>query len=113
MPSATTATRIRCSVFARARFIETDLRTRPGRPSRRTPASGPRWFRAPFGARWFGLGRAQRRLTLTGVMWTVIGYDWKLGADAVVERMPRARLRMARFCACTMGASCAPGRISA
>ena len=37
--------------------------------------------------RWFGLGRAQRRLGLTGVMWTVIGYDWKLGADAIVKRV--------------------------
>jgi peptidoglycan/xylan/chitin deacetylase (PgdA/CDA1 family) len=49
----------------------------------------PSWFRPPFGARWFGLGRAQRRLDLAGVMWTVIGYDWNLKVDAVVERMTR------------------------
>jgi peptidoglycan/xylan/chitin deacetylase (PgdA/CDA1 family) len=49
----------------------------------------PAWFRAPFGARWFGLGRAQRRLGLTGVMWTVIGYDWKQTVDPVVERITR------------------------
>jgi peptidoglycan-N-acetylglucosamine deacetylase len=37
----------------------------------------PVWFRAPYGVRWFGLRPALRRLRLTGVMWTVIGYDWK------------------------------------
>ena len=47
----------------------------------------PEWFRAPYGVRWFGVGGAQRRLGLTGVMWTVIGYDWKLGADAIVKRV--------------------------
>ena len=47
----------------------------------------PAWFRAPFGVRWFGLGAAQRKTRLTGVMWTAIGYDWNSKADAVVERM--------------------------
>ena len=47
----------------------------------------PAWFRAPFGARWFGVGAAQKRLGLRGVMWTVIGYDWSLAADAVVTRI--------------------------
>src|SRR5262249_54047806 len=46
-----------------------------------------RWFRAPFGVRWFGLRRAQTELGLTGVMWTAIGYDWKLRADEVAARM--------------------------
>ena len=30
---------------------------------------------------------AQRSLGLTGVMWTVIGYDWNLTAEAVVRRV--------------------------
>jgi peptidoglycan/xylan/chitin deacetylase (PgdA/CDA1 family) len=47
----------------------------------------PRWFRAPFGVRWPGLGAAQRQCGLTGVMWTVIGYDWKLEENAVAGRM--------------------------
>ena len=47
----------------------------------------PAWFRAPYGARWFGLGQAQRKLKLTGVMWTAIGYDWKLRANEVAARM--------------------------
>jgi peptidoglycan-N-acetylglucosamine deacetylase len=47
----------------------------------------PVWFRAPYGVRWPGLGWAQRHLGLTGVMWTVIGYDWNLTAEAVVRRL--------------------------
>lgn len=37
----------------------------------------PRWFRAPYGVRWFGIDHAQARLGLTGVMWTSIAHDWK------------------------------------
>ena len=47
----------------------------------------PMFFRAPYGVRWFGLRRAQKRLDLTGVMWTVIGKDWILPADRVRERL--------------------------
>jgi peptidoglycan/xylan/chitin deacetylase (PgdA/CDA1 family) len=52
-------------------------------------ASGfsPVLLRAPFGARWFGFREAQRRLSLRGVMWTIIGYDWKRKADTIVGRM--------------------------
>jgi peptidoglycan/xylan/chitin deacetylase (PgdA/CDA1 family) len=50
----------------------------------------PVFFRAPFGVRWFGLGGAQQRLNLMGVMWTVIGLDWKLPAEAVRVRLLRA-----------------------
>ena len=47
----------------------------------------PTLLRAPYGARWFGFRNAQRRLALRGVMWTVIGYDWKAKADTIVDRM--------------------------
>ncbi len=47
----------------------------------------PRFFRPPYGVRWFGLGAVQRKLNLQGVMWTVIGLDWKLQADAVANRI--------------------------
>jgi peptidoglycan/xylan/chitin deacetylase (PgdA/CDA1 family) len=47
----------------------------------------PTLLRAPYGARWFGFRQAQRRLGLQGVMWTTIGYDWKLKADTIVGRM--------------------------
>jgi peptidoglycan/xylan/chitin deacetylase (PgdA/CDA1 family) len=47
----------------------------------------PSLLRAPFGARWFGFRQAQRRLHLRAVMWTLIGYDWRLKADTIVARM--------------------------
>lgn len=47
----------------------------------------PRYFRAPYGVRWFGLRRAQQELGLLGVMWTVIALDWKLTADRIVQRI--------------------------
>ena len=52
-----------------------------------TTGRTPSLFRAPFGARWFGLREAQRRLNLLGVMWTVIGLDWKLAADRIARRV--------------------------
>jgi peptidoglycan-N-acetylglucosamine deacetylase len=47
----------------------------------------PHWFRAPYGARWFGVGQAQQHLRLRGVMWTVIGRDWQWPATRVSERV--------------------------
>jgi peptidoglycan-N-acetylglucosamine deacetylase len=47
----------------------------------------PALFRAPFGVRWPGMRDAQRRLNLLGVMWTVIGRDWKLDTSAIVRRI--------------------------
>jgi peptidoglycan/xylan/chitin deacetylase (PgdA/CDA1 family) len=67
-------------------FIEDDLRRAQESIELHTGAR-PKWFRAPFGARWFGMGGVQRRLRLIGVMWTVIGYDWKLKPHAVVNRI--------------------------
>ena len=56
-------------------FIEADLRRAQQTILARTDVE-PEWFRAPYGVRWFGMGRAQRRLSLTGVMWSAIGRDW-------------------------------------
>ena len=51
----------------------------------------PALYRAPFGVRWPGMRRAQVQLHLLGVMWTVIGRDWKLDAPAIVRRvLPKA-----------------------
>jgi peptidoglycan/xylan/chitin deacetylase (PgdA/CDA1 family) len=72
--------------FRSPAFIEDELRRAQDAIARHTGA-GPEWFRAPFGVRWFGLGRAQRRLGLTAVMWTVIGYDWNRKADEVAARI--------------------------
>lgn len=49
----------------------------------------PALMRAPYGARWFGFRRMQRRLGLVGVMWTIIGYDWKLDAVSIANRIAR------------------------
>jgi len=49
--------------------------------------TAPVWFRPPYGVRWFGVRAAQQRLGLSGVMWTVIGYDWSLKAEQVAGRL--------------------------
>ena len=48
-----------------------------------------RLFRAPYGMRWWGLRRAQRRLGLLHVHWTVIGHDWEWSAAQVAEHVLR------------------------
>jgi peptidoglycan-N-acetylglucosamine deacetylase len=58
----------------------------------------PRYFRAPYGVRWFGLGAAQRRLDLEGVMWSTIALDWKRQSDAVVARLLGGADRGAILC---------------
>jgi len=50
----------------------------------------PRLFRAPYGVRWFGMRGAQKRLDLLGVMWTVLGRDWRLPADQVAGLLFRS-----------------------
>jgi len=69
-----------------AKFIQQEMRRAQEAIEEHTGVR-PRWFRAPYGVRWFGVGAAQRRLELTGVMWTVIGYDWSLNAGAIVKRV--------------------------
>ena len=51
--------------------------------------TAPKWFRAPYGVRWFGLREAQRRHGLTGVMWSTIGCDWKAPGERVAARLVR------------------------
>lgn len=58
----------------------------------------PVYFRAPYGARWFGLRQAQHQLNLLGVMWSRIGRDWELPADRIVKRMQRGAANGAIFC---------------
>jgi len=60
--------------------------------------SAPALFRVPYGARWFGLGGAQTRLGLLGVMWTAIGLDWKLSAAAITARLLGRARNGAIFC---------------
>jgi peptidoglycan/xylan/chitin deacetylase (PgdA/CDA1 family) len=83
--------------FRTAAFMERDLAKAQETIERHTGAR-PEWFRAPFGVRWFGMRAVQRRLGLTGVMWTAIGYDWRLKADAVVARLASGAERGAILC---------------
>jgi peptidoglycan/xylan/chitin deacetylase (PgdA/CDA1 family) len=79
------------------RGIENELR-RAQETIQEYSGAHPVWFRAPYGVRWFGLGAAQRRLQLAGVMWTAIGYDWSLRVDEVVVRMAASASNGAILC---------------
>ncbi len=74
--------------FRSSTFIEDEV-TRAQESIVKIARVKPTLFRAPFGARWPGLARVQSKLGLVGVMWTVIGRDWKLSADAIVNRVMR------------------------
>lgn len=50
-----------------------------------------RWFRAPFGVRWFGLRPALARHRLTNVMWGVIGRDWTNLSGAAIADLVLAK----------------------
>jgi peptidoglycan-N-acetylglucosamine deacetylase len=65
---------------------------------RDTTGATPKLFRAPYGVRWFGMRRAQRQLGLMGVMWSAIGLDWKLGGQAIAQRLLAAAENGAIFC---------------
>ena len=72
--------------FARQSFIEDEFLRAQDAIASATSAM-PVLMRAPYGVRWFGFREAQRRLGLLGVMWSVIGCDWKLPARAVAARV--------------------------
>jgi peptidoglycan/xylan/chitin deacetylase (PgdA/CDA1 family) len=63
-------------------------------------ASGtlPRFFRAPFGVRWFGLRKVQKKLGLLGVMWTAIGVDWREPERQIIQRIFRGADNGAILC---------------
>ena len=80
----------------------------------------------PMGPVGSGWAAAQRKLQLTGVMWSTIGYDWSRRADEVVARMAAAasngailclhdgrELRAKAGCACHRGDRPAPGSLVA
>ncbi len=68
--------------FCSAEFIYREL---AGAQEKIAAATGiaPRLFRAPYGVRWFGLSAAQKRLELLGVMWSLLGRDWRWPAARV------------------------------
>jgi peptidoglycan-N-acetylglucosamine deacetylase len=47
----------------------------------------PMLLRAPYGFRWFGMQKVQHKLALLGVMWTVIGNDWRWPAGRVAKHV--------------------------
>jgi len=83
--------------FRRPAFIQQEL-TRAQSTIADTIGVSPRLYRAPFGIRWPGMAAAQRKLDLLGVMWTVIGRDWKLDAAAIVHRVFRRARNGAIVC---------------
>jgi peptidoglycan/xylan/chitin deacetylase (PgdA/CDA1 family) len=46
----------------------------------------PRLFRPPYGVRWFSLWPLLRERGLTMVLWSIRGYDGRLGASAIAEK---------------------------
>ena len=72
--------------FRWRRFFQDELE-RAQAAIRETTGVAPRLFRAPDGTRWPGLGVAQERQKLLGVMWTVIGRDWALPAERITRRL--------------------------
>lgn len=49
----------------------------------------PMLLRPPYGLRWFGMKAVQAKLGLLGVIWTVIGYDWRWPAARVAAHVLR------------------------
>ena len=47
----------------------------------------PQLFRPPYGLRWFGLFPILSRYSMTAVMWSVDGLDWKLPASKITDRI--------------------------
>jgi peptidoglycan/xylan/chitin deacetylase (PgdA/CDA1 family) len=85
-----------CCFRSRA-FIHDDF-ARAQRTFQETLNLTPSLMRAPYGVRWFGYRAMQQKLGLLGVMWTVIGLDWKLSPDAIAERVLRRASNGAIIC---------------
>jgi peptidoglycan/xylan/chitin deacetylase (PgdA/CDA1 family) len=47
----------------------------------------PMVLRPPFGYRWTGMRAVQQKLSLLGVMWTVIGLDWRWPARRIADHV--------------------------
>jgi peptidoglycan/xylan/chitin deacetylase (PgdA/CDA1 family) len=47
----------------------------------------PMLLRPPYGFRWFGLGAVQHKLSLLGVLWSVIGNDWKWPRERIAAHV--------------------------
>lgn len=47
----------------------------------------PMILRPPYGLRWAGMRAVQHRLALLGVLWTVMGFDWKWPAQQIATHV--------------------------
>jgi peptidoglycan/xylan/chitin deacetylase (PgdA/CDA1 family) len=47
----------------------------------------PMVLRPPYGVRWVGMREVQSKLSMLGVLWTVIGYDWRLPSPRIASRV--------------------------
>jgi len=47
----------------------------------------PTLLRPPYGFRWLGMRAVQCRLGLLGILWTVIGNDWKWPANRIAKHV--------------------------
>jgi peptidoglycan/xylan/chitin deacetylase (PgdA/CDA1 family) len=83
--------------FRSRKFIQADLAAAQ-RTFQEVLNYKPKLFRPPFGIRWFGMGAAQKKLGLTGVMWSCIGLDWRLGSSAIAARCLDAARSGAIYC---------------
>jgi peptidoglycan/xylan/chitin deacetylase (PgdA/CDA1 family) len=68
--------------FRSSRFMYQEL-ARAQETIARATGITPKLFRAPYGVRWFGLRSAQQHLNLLGVMWSILGHDWRWPGDIV------------------------------
>jgi peptidoglycan/xylan/chitin deacetylase (PgdA/CDA1 family) len=83
--------------FQSTRFIYDEL-ARAQETIEQASGVRPRLFRAPYGARWFGLREVQHRLGLLGVMWTTLALDWKWPERRVIPRLLNGSGNGAIFC---------------
>jgi peptidoglycan-N-acetylglucosamine deacetylase len=60
--------------------------------------TAPKWFRAPYGVRWFGMRAGMKQAGLTHAAWTTIARDWSLDAAAVNQRLRRSAVPGAILC---------------
>lgn len=44
-------------------------------------------MRPPYGFRWLGMREVQQKLSLLGVMWTVMSYDWRWSPKAIARHV--------------------------
>jgi peptidoglycan-N-acetylglucosamine deacetylase len=47
----------------------------------------PMILRPPYGFRWVGMREVQYKLSLLGVMWTVIGFDWRWSPNHIARHV--------------------------